>query len=595
MDSSEDPSKKRSASPEVEEQEPCRKRPKLSKKELLEQAKARLREAQKKKESLLKNLEEEKTKEAEVAQPDEYYEEYDYDYYYTYHIPPVTGSKDSLLITNVASTGPPEKVRFEEEKQACIEELLKTLTNRRRTLSPVNPAPTGNWNPPHHNNNVDNNGNGQHLPPQKNQENKDGNISIASSSSNQSHQNQLKNRNIRHQINNDQRNLADNNNHRNQPNNNKDVHRDNSDHRNPSNFNMDVHRAINEKPRDMRPHHPGNAPKGPGPQQGPMNYHPPPPPLEKRHHPQHLPPPLPQRPPPPRPWKRALVQVTGKTLDCDSDLPSNASYIVRTQDRSVMARIHFFCAPANNALLEHHPPKSAIQDHFLSVSRLPCNTSHAWKGADILQFLKNQDQRRTTYLPPARRNLPLSHWALLDFEEPLHQAPSSLGYFTASPHTINNIINNPKRKNSNEICFAGKLVWNLLDEGGPFANHGPPAPDCIKLCKWGEIISAVAVTSARNGAMVVTVQGLYETDTVVDPAAIMPHSLRGRKVILPKSRTVGILVGGGGAVLPPNHKKGNNSSNNMDMGICQVLFPNGMASGPSSVQSLLGARAILYD
>ena len=309
-------------------------------------------------------------------------------------------------------------------------------------------------------------------------------------------------------------------------------------------------------------------------------------------------------------WKRALAQITGKTLDCRLNyLPSKANYMIRTQDQGVVARIQFLSAPNNPALLEHHPSKRNVQDHFVPIHRLT-NRHHdnnnernpetpPWKGQDILSFLKHQDERRTTYQPPARRYLPFSHWAIVDLlEQPLHQKPESLGYFTATPMVL--AKNNKSTSSSDMIGFAGKLVWNMTtDMQQQQQDHDRSAS---KINKWGEVVSVVTTTGIRNSPLIATVQGFYEapippktTMSSKPTSTSMPPSLQARKVILPKTKTIGFIVGPLSSKDMNMQKANQNNNQQQYLGCCKVLFPNGMASGPSSIQALKGSRAILYD
>jgi hypothetical protein len=143
------------------------------------------------------------------------------------------------------------------------------------------------------------------------------------------------------------------------------------------------------------------------------------------------------------------------------------------------------------------------------------------------------------------------------------------------------------------ISFAGKLVWNMNDfyqQSSDRRNNNNTA----KICKWGEVVSVFTTSGVRNSPMIATIQGFYELHNNSGPPQPMPPSLRARKVILSKSRTIGIIIGAN-ARLSENNMDNNNNNAQPQMGCCQVLFPNGMVSGPSSSQSLKGARAILYD
>ena len=136
-----------------EPQEPCPKKPRLSKKELLLQAKARLKEAQEKRNSLLETLEVVEKKAKEKEELHNFAEDYDaydaYYYEYEYHIPPVTGAKESLLITEIDTIGPAEKLRFVQQGQQpqdenipsfCMEDVLKVVNARKQRAMTQSPT-----------------------------------------------------------------------------------------------------------------------------------------------------------------------------------------------------------------------------------------------------------------------------------------------------------------------------------------------------------------------------------------------------------------------------------------------------------------------
>ncbi|CAB9513079.1 expressed unknown protein [Seminavis robusta] len=584
--------KKRAAVGEMAEEAPCVKKPKLTRKELLEQAKARLKEAQEKKKMLQLQLEEEQAEQAAAFSMDEDY--FYYDYEYEYHIPPVTGSTDSLLITHIESTGPTEKVRFKiEDENSCIEAVMKVITNRRRTLSPSN-----------NNNNAANpQGPPQktipNFPPPRETVNKP-NTSEGSttSSNNANHTNTNADTNSKpaalneglksqrpthfHKRTNSSSNVDQQPTH---PTANPAAERRHSHTQTTRQMPSNNNNANN--PRTNRPQPPLLDKPKENPRRnssGPLQLL-----QQQQQTSQQRPPPVPTK----RPWKLALAQVTGKTCDFTPDLPTKTAYLIRTQDQGVVAHVQFFSSPDNPALLAHQPSKRHLQDHYVPIGRLPSNnSSQSWKGQEILSFLKHQDERRKTYQPPARRNLPLTHWAIIDLEQPLHQAIESSGYFTAAPAAKNGNGNNSS-SNNNDIGFAGKLIWNLHDfyqQRNNNNNNAAPPPS--KLSKWGEVVSAVATSGARNSPLIATVQGFYESPPNKQgqpEQPVMPHALRARKVILPKSRTIGIIIGSNARMSEQQN------NNNPQVGCCQVLFPNGMASGPPSAQSLKGARAILYD
>jgi len=643
-------------------QPPCAKKPKLSRKELLEQAKARLKEAQEKQKSLLERLEEEKTKPPDEQQSqagedeasgeydqedyDPDYDEYD-DYYYgyEYHVPPVTGARESLLLTNLERTGPADKVRFitlppdsnNKPQLSCIEAVLQVINGRRRALSPMNGAAqeTNSQDGEKDKHQKDDTANGeskmhqpQHtdgkkdLPPEPPQP-KNGGPAAAES-----------------------------------PPKTRDLDLKRKRNEAIMNSALQSKRGSDYPPLQQRvlrgakppPHPPPSSASSAASASGSPSKDSQPP-LRACINPVHSNNSLPRQPrtvpstanaslstsssaaPKPPPWKRCLAQITGKTLDCVLELPSKTTYMIRTQDQGVVAHVQFFSMPNNPTLLEHHPSKRALVDHFQPVSRLPsCNTTstnntnnsntrqqqnqqQAWKGQEVLSFLKHQDERRTTYQPPARRNLPLTHWAVLEMiDGPLLKPPDSLGYFTATPAADNSITKNSKNDKSDDksddsnIGFAGKLVWNF--GGEPPLSRSRNVKQS-KVNKWGEIVTAVTTTGIQNSPLIATIQGFYEgphpppnsSSAGDDPH--MPPSLRARKVILPKSRTIGIIIGASSASdmahIKPNNN--NNAANNNNAktqqqqfsGCCQVLFPNGMASGPFSVRALEGARAILYD
>ncbi|CAB9528540.1 expressed unknown protein [Seminavis robusta] len=585
--------KRRAEVGEMADQAPCVKKPKLTRKELLEQAKARLREAQEKKKLLQQKLEEEQAEQQATSTTSMnedyfYYHEYDYEY----HIPPVTGSKDSLLITHIESTGPAEKVRFQkEDEHSCIEAVMTIITNRRRSLSPSN-------------NNSNNNAANPQGPPQKTipsippppRETISKPITSEGSTTGSDNNPKpaaldegLKSQRPTHYH---KRTNSNSNGDQQLPHPAANPIERRHSHTQPTQpLRMPPRQTTsnsNNNPRTNRPQPP--PPSASGPDKPKEN------PRRNSNGPQQLQQSQQQRPPsaPPqkRPWTLALAQVTGRTIDFTADLPTKTPYLIRTQDQGVVAHVQFFSSPDNPALLQHHPSKRHLQDHFAPIGRLPSNnSSQSWKGQEVLSFLKHQDERRKTYQPPARRNLPFTHWALLDLEQPLHQAIESLGYFTAAPAVKNN--GNGSSSSNNDISFAGKLIWNMHDfYQQRNNNNNAAASSSSKLSKWGEVVSAVATSGIRNSPLIATVQGFYESaantkQQQAQQQPIMPPALRARKVILPKSRTIGIIIGSNARMSEQP------TNNNPQVGCCQVLFPNGMASGPPSAQSLKGARAIL--
>ena len=641
---------------------PATKKPKLSKKELLLQAKLRLKEAQEKKKALQDRLEEQKAKEqqeeaaSEQAEQTQYeeYGAYEDDYYYEYHIPPVTGATDSLLITNITNIGPPEKVRFIVNKWDCIESVMKVIQERKTSQAaaavaggPILP------NPPNNNIQAGPGGAGgptvrapntstirqsQPRPPPAPLPPPSGQDRAAKLDS------RVATKPIQTQDEKPPRANLDRNS-RSRPGNGSTQAAPTLPEKGPivpvAKDNAQGPKKATPKPSPIisvaKEDSSAQAPKAKATAKLPEAREPRPQPTKvepikpaKRSSTKEKParvPPAPTK----TAWKRGLAQITGKTLDCKLDLASKTSYMIRTQDQGIVAQVQFFSAPNNPKLLEHHPSKRQLQDHLAPLQRLPCNATHAWKGQDILDFLKRQDERRTTYQPPAQRNLPMSHWALVELEEPLLRGPESLGYFTAmlasavkGGNSAANSKGNDKPPASSEITFAGKLVWNMTD---PVTASSPnaPSPRNSKLSKWGEVVAAVPTTGIRNSALVATVQGFYELpppkpawaskkNDAPEPI-VMPQKLQARKVILPKSRTIGIIIGPAPTpeidpANPPaadnnnnnknarNQNNGNNNgagNNPQQFGCCQVLFPNGMASGSTSIQSLKGSRAILYD
>ena len=610
----------------------------LSKKELLLQAKLRLKEAQeKKKKALQERLEEEqKAKDADnlpaTAEEDAYedYDAYADEYYYDYHIPPVSGAGDSLLMTDISQHCPPEKVYFIVDPQRdCIASVLKVMKERkvqaaaaaaanhhpaaapaaaRSSPSPNIPAATAALD----NSTGGGNAKDTNSKPEPKDETMD-DTANTSSSNNGSNRKEEKNGNA-HEVS----TLPDDNNDEQEGDEEGEIAtKDSSSSRNP--------KAAN--PKQETKEETAKPAKGSRTKEaGPKKKMAAPPPTKIA-------------------WKRGLAQITGKTLDCKLDLASKTTYIIRSQDdQRIAATVQFFVAPDNPKLLQHHPSKRQLQDHLSPVQRLSCNTTHAWKGQDIIDFLKRQThQKSTTYTPPARRNLPMSHWALLEFQdEPLMQGSESRGYFTGMLEAAAAKAkgNNKNNKATTGVNFAGKLVWNMTDplptgssSSSPSsspnnANTALASPRNSKLSKWGEVVVAVPTTGTRNSALVVTIQGFYELpppppkawgiksssskkskqEAPPPPIPAMPQKLQARKVILSKSRTIGFILGP--APTPdnianqppsPNNQTGKNIGNNngnaipQQFGCCHVLFPNGITSGSTSVQSLKGSRAILYD
>lgn len=655
------------------------KKPKLSKKEMLLAAKARLKEAQEKQKSLLQSLQEQKQKEQEQQKQDgegvedtnnssscKYNDDTYYYYEYMYHIPPVTGSRDTLVVTDITSTGPEEKVRFLPEKQVGIESLMRVIQSRSRGISPtpigistgggsgkqkdsrpgsrgVSPTPmtVGDTTTGDGTSDTAQQNNGHARPKQHENESvtapglSHGQQRAQDKSNLNSVKKRLPDRSLqssvdgKHVFGDAARGGATMSNadrsHPPLPPNSSTRSFSRSHVEATLNANRNGHGGDDPSNSRLQDESLGKRPLFRG-TNGTDHKRLPDRALKKVQNAESpLPPKVPTNPLP-RPWKRALAHITGKTLNCDLDLPSNASYLIRTQDRSVLTRVRFLSAPDNAALLKKQRQKSTRDTpfHLSPLDTLPCKTSYAWKGVDILLFLQNQDQQRNnqkrTYLPPARRNLPLSHWAILELQHPFlppHQQP--LGCFTATlqsdkqQHTGNKHQQQQQDDKKGDIHFAGKLVWNMTLSDCTEQNSNKKNNDAkLVSSKWGEVVGVTPTSGLRNGAMVLTVQGFYDyaTATTTDNSGShsFPFSLWGRKVILPNSKTIGIIVGSDGSRPPSSspqqqpHQKQSENSNNLKhdpsttlMGICQVVLPNGVASGPSSVQSLLGTRVMLYD
>jgi len=673
------------------------KKQKLSKKELLYQAKLRLKEAQDKKKALQERLEQQKAREEEAAAVvaaaatearttdtidqddgedyDEYKAQYEEDYYYDYHLPPVTGATDSLLVKHIPSMGPSDKLFFidsPDDQHDCIQTVLQVMKERKMNVAMSSSAAAAA-------------AAGMAMgPPAVAYDNKD--------SSNPSKPQQLQGarENGKFQGTERQLKLVD--------------HEKSAIESNRQTQAMQVNPTIRgngtatndstngRTQNTIRRKLPERALGDSVPSKVVHDAHP-----TNQENKEGLPPSVPAVRPinrsttsngggestaQPEPlkvaagtdasreltkgatmkkkkndvafatdaarskkkiaWKRGLTQITGKALDCKIDLPSQTSYMIRTQDQSVLAQVQFLGAPNNPKLLEHNSSKKQLQDHLISVERLPSSPTKSWKGQDILDFLKRQSIQSstgvTTYQPPARRNLPMSHWAWIELEEPLLQetpddadddvstsrtkrkdakstSPTDTGlYFTGmlqqnSTTCQKSASSGNKPLKASDVGFAGKWVWNATEQDSSDDNSTAPSPRNSKLSKWGVVVAATPTTGTRNSAFVATIQGFYELPQLKawerkmtsSLPIVMPQKLQARKVILTKSRTIGIIIGpaptpeNSAAGNPPAAAIANASQQPKVFGCCQVLFPNGITSGSTSLKSLLGQRAILYD